>query len=167
MNVRIRPLRASDAARLYAIESQPEMVRYQDFEARTAESARDYCQRAIEAALATPRTWFEFAVTQESDELIARVGAGIDGDSAWLWYAVDPEYQGRGIAKAAVTLLIGQLPVTTLRIECDPRNLASCRVAEGLDFRIESEGEVLVNGEQAPSRVYSRSRIVQVHSRTP
>ena len=160
MKVGIRPLRAADAARLYAIESQPEMVRYQDFEPRTPESARDYCERAIQAAVAMPRTWFEFAVTQGSDELIARVGAAIDGDSAWLWYAVDPEYQGRGIAKATVNLLIEQLPVTTLRIECDPRNLASCRVAEGLGFGIESEGQLLVKGETAPSRVYNRSRIV-------
>ncbi len=160
MTVRIRPFRTADAARLYAIESQPEMVRYQDFEPRTAESARDYCERAIQSALATPRTWFDLAVTQESDELIGRVGAAIDGDLACLWYAVDPEYQGKGVAKAAMSLLFEQLPVLTLRIECDPRNLASCRVAEGLGFSIESEGEVLVKGEQAPSRVYSRSRIV-------
>lgn len=132
------------------------MVRYQDFEPRTRESSRAYVAGAIAGGQETPRNYYEMAIADAEDRFIGRVGAALDEGVAWLWYAVDPECQGRGIAKRALTLLIPHLKSQILKIECDPRNLASCRVAEGLGFEIESEGTVEVKGQTAPSRVYVR-----------
>jgi RimJ/RimL family protein N-acetyltransferase len=158
---RIRPFRESDAVRLFEIESQPEMVRYQDFEARTLESSLAYVQRAMTAEDSV----VEFAIVDGLDTLIGRVGAAIDDEVAWLWYSVDPACQGRGIARRAIRELIERLPGSDLRIECDPRNIPSCRVAEALGFLIESEGTIIVKGVEVPSRVYSQTRSEVLHSR--
>lgn len=153
-DIRLRPFRLEDADRLFEIESQPRMVEFQDFEARTRESSLDYIQRAIAAIDEDPRSWHEYAIADASDLLIGRVGSWIEEGTAWLWYAVDPARQGQGIARFALTQLLPLLPTATLKLECDPRNVPSCRVAEGLGFEMESESEIIVRSEPAPSRVY-------------
>jgi RimJ/RimL family protein N-acetyltransferase len=157
--IRLRPFRPEDAQRLYEIESQSEMVRYQSFPPRTRENAAKYVKEAIEADSVKG---IEYVICLENgDGMIGRVGAafeehhGLEGpNTAWVWYMVDPLYQGHGIAKAAVRLLAQNLETHAIKIECDPANAASCRVAEGLGFVIEREGEINIEGITYLSRVY-------------
>jgi RimJ/RimL family protein N-acetyltransferase len=156
VTVALRPLVPGDAEALYAIESLPAMVEYQSFEARTRESATTYVTEAIAAATAVPRTWYEYAITVPGHAaIVGRVGGSVTDGEAWVWYAVAPWVQGRGIGRAALAALLALLPAgTTVRLECDPGNVGSCRVAAACGFVVESEGEIEIGGVLLPSRVY-------------
>ncbi len=133
----LRAFEPSDAVRLFEIESQPEMVRYQEFEPRTMESAQLYVHSAIRDQ---GDSYVELAICDHQDaEFIGRVGAAIKGEAAWIWYVVDPEYQGRGFAKQSVSLFLRRLVELGIRaahIECDPRNVPSWTLAEALGFEL-------------------------------
>ena len=91
------------------------------------------------------------------DELfIGRVGAAVERTNSNLWYAVSPEHQGNGYASEAVGALIKILGGETCEIECDPRNLASCRLAERLGFLVVSDihSAAKIKGEDCGSRTY-------------
>ena len=151
----LREFTEEDALALFAMESRPEMVKYQDFDARTIESSVDYVSSAIKASEADPRDWVELAICQD-EIFIGRVGAAVEGSYSSLWYAVTPEHQGNGYASEAIEALIHILGVGSYEIECDPRNIASCRLAERIGFLLVSDiqSAVTVKGEVCGSRTY-------------
>lgn len=157
--IRLRPFVPVDGERLFEIESRPEMVKYQSFPPRTRENAAQYVKEAMDS---DPAKGIECAIClADDDRMIGRVGAafeahhGLAGENAaWIWYMLDPAYQGRGFAKQAVRLLAEHLEGRSLKIECDPANIPSWRVAEGLGFVLEHEGEIKIDGVTYPSRVY-------------
>lgn len=158
LSLHLRDFLSTDSQRLFEIESQPEMVRYQEFEPRTLESSQKYVDEAIAGSLLRPRTYFEYAVCLEPEgPMIGRVGGMVDGGDVWIWYVIDSAHQGKGFANAAVRLLLPLLPSKlSVRIECDPRNIPSCKLAETLGFRLVSESTsgTLIKGEDCGSRVY-------------
>ncbi len=158
----MRELAPGDGARLFAIESKADMVRYQEFGPRTRENAEAYVREAIEAAHAQPRTWYELAICFEG-KLIGRTGGAVtaeDPQAIWIWYVVDTTMQGKGIARAAVSALLELLRHEGLGralIDCDPRNEPSWRLAERLGFQLigESAELTLIKGEPCHSRTYA------------
>lgn len=154
----------ADAERLFEIEREPEMVRFQNFPARTLESAAAYVREDIEEASKDSPRWTEFAVClKETHELIGRVGGSPDKEAPtviWIWYVIAGPHQGQGFAVEACRLLLSSLAgFSEVRIECDPANEASCRVAERLGFSLVSERaqSVTIEGRLCDSRVYALS----------
>lgn len=160
----LREFALSDGARLFAIESNPDMIRYQEFGPRTRESADAYVIEALEAAAARPRTWYELAICQDGD-LIGRTGGGVASENPreiWIWYVVDAALQGQGIASEAVTAFVDLLEsegFARVLIECDPRNEPSWRLAERLGFQLvaESTEPTFIKGEPCQSRTYAKN----------
>ncbi len=153
----IRQFREGDAARLSWLDSHPDVVRFQDYDARTAEDAQGYLHRYFKALVDEPGAWVEFAIVDDFDELIGRTGASVIGRTAFLWYVLHPDFHGRGIASSAVQELISHLVgVETLEIECDPLNTASRRLALRLGFELVSEASsgYIVKGVDTGSCVF-------------
>lgn len=154
-----------DWARLFAIESDPEAVRYQSFGPRTAQESREYVRRCAQDARSRPRRTYDLAVVLRStDELIGRCGlqrTEHEPGELVLWYMLDRAYWGHGyIPEAARALLdFGFAEVKAHRIwaDCDPANTASIRVLEKLGLR--REGRLVenawVHGAWADSLIFA------------
>jgi RimJ/RimL family protein N-acetyltransferase len=136
----LRDFLPEDALPLFQIESDPDMVRYQNFPVRTEETAQAYALANVAEAAKEAPAWAEFAVClKDSGEFIGRVGGSPDTEGAgilWIWYVIAKAHQRKGFAAEACNLLIASLHgYEEVRIECNPRNTASCRLAERLGFR--------------------------------
>lgn len=155
----LREFTMADVAALHALESIPEVVRYQTYGPRTRDEAEAVVRAIVEGQGEAPRRHVELAVLCER-AFIGRVGAWIEDGKAALWYASRPETWGRGLATEAVRALIPRLEAWRLTIECDPRNEASWRLAERLGFARESfeERAYESKGEWVGSMVYALSR---------
>jgi hypothetical protein len=87
--LQLRELHADDGPALFAIESDPDVVRYQAFEPFTAERARAYLLDAERDRQISPRQCFELAVVSaQTQMMIGRVGMRIAGErEASIWSA--------------------------------------------------------------------------------
>src|SRR4029077_14422075 len=78
----IRELRDDDWRALHAVESLPEVNRYQAYDAHTEQASRDLIARAQREAACEPRALYELAVTRRGDHrLLGRGGSGAAGTS--------------------------------------------------------------------------------------
>jgi RimJ/RimL family protein N-acetyltransferase len=153
----LREFEEDDAAATHAYERDPEVVRYQSHGPRTLEESLDNIHRSMAAAREEPRRTFDLAVVLRADgRLIGRAGfrvANPEIREAMLWYVLDPAQWGKGtIVEASRALLafgFGELGLHRVFIDCDPRNLASLRVAEKLGMRREAHfvENVWIKGE--------------------
>ena len=161
----LREFREDDWPALHAVESLPEVARYQWFEPRTAEESRAYVIGACEGAAEDPRRTYDLAVVlQAEDRLIGRCGLGItdlDLDQAMLWYTLHPAYWGQGYVTEAARELVDfgfrQLQLHRIWADCDPANVASWRVLEKLGMRREGHlrENARIKGEWVDSLIYA------------
>jgi RimJ/RimL family protein N-acetyltransferase len=143
----LRELALGDAERANLYESDPRVVRYQSHGVRTLEESRDYIARVIEeTAASSPRRLFDLAMTLQGSGLyIGRVGLHVTSEedrSAALWYVLDPSCWGKGLtveaARALLDFAFRERGLHRVWVDCDPRNVASVRVAEKLGMRREA-----------------------------
>jgi RimJ/RimL family protein N-acetyltransferase len=151
----LREFTLDDVPALYDLESRPEVVRYQSYLPRTEADARRVVEEIVLGQGRVPRNHFELAVML-GETFIGRVGAWIEDDAARLWYAFLPMFQGQGYATEAMRAFADAIPAWSLTIECDPRNVASWRLAERLGFARASLTERAYDckGEWVDSLVY-------------
>jgi RimJ/RimL family protein N-acetyltransferase len=153
----LREFEDADGDALYAIESRPEVARYQSFEPRTLKESRDYARFAREVADWGSRSWYELAIVRREDgRFIGRCGLEVrrrEGRQAVLWYTIDPDCWGQGYATEAARALVdfgfAELRLHRVWADCDPRNTASWRLLERLGMRREAhhvEGTWLKGG---------------------
>lgn len=153
----LREFSLDDAEAYHALESLPEVVRYQAYGPRTRAEAEDYVRKTVAAQRERPRRHVEMAVFH-GGVFIGRVGAWIENGEASLWYAFLPSAQGKGFATEAMRAFVPQVSARGFKIECDPRNEPSWRLAERLGFVRESfvERAFENKGEWVGSVVYRR-----------
>lgn len=176
----LREFVMKDAEGYFELESNEENARYQDWPPRTKEQARKLVIENIRNHNAAPRRNFELVVERDG-RFIGRVGAklsptncdSLPGERTIkhvthgnLWFSFLPSEQGKGYATEAMTSFIEALTEQTkgakdggkweLDIECDPRNTASCRLAERLGFEKHSMTKEAYEskGEWVDSLVY-------------
>jgi RimJ/RimL family protein N-acetyltransferase len=161
--LRLRAYRMQDLDALYALYSDPRVMRYWSFPPwhETAQ-ARAYLERVLaENAAGAVRAW---AVADRASD--AFIGTATlhslqhEQGRAELGYSLHPDWQGRGLAAEALRLVIAQAfgPMRLRRLEADvdPRNLASCRLLERLGFQREGllRARWRVAGEDCDSAFY-------------
>lgn len=140
--VRLRALAARDVDALYALHSDPRVMRYWSFPAWSERSqATGYIER-----IAREREIMEFypwaATLPDGDRLVGTCSlSGIRREPARgvIGYALVPDLWGRGIAGDMLQLALG-FAFDTLGLDCieadiDLLNFASCRLAERTGFR--------------------------------
>jgi GrpB-like predicted nucleotidyltransferase (UPF0157 family)/RimJ/RimL family protein N-acetyltransferase len=164
----LREFVLADEQGYFELESKEEVVRYQTFEPRTKEGAREEVVKIIRNSSEIPRFHIELAV-ENNAKFIGRVGALIkrhteSGDAIIpphvdLWFSFLPECHGKGFATEAMQAFIPLLgSPLELEIECDPRNDGSWKLAERLSFKRISLMEKVYEckGEWVDSLTYSK-----------
>ncbi|KAH7130130.1 GrpB protein-domain-containing protein [Dendryphion nanum] len=159
----------ADEEAYYGLVSLPELARYQSWHPFTKTQAHEYVARILRDSSAKPRLYIELAVLRNEHEFIGTVGAMIkrltptgepmNPPHADLWFTFMPHVQRKGYATEAMEAFLPLLegPVE-LEIECDPRNVASWKLAERLGFERTSlvEEAYECKGEMVGSMVYRK-----------
>ncbi len=161
----LREFVADDWPALHAVESLPEVARYQDFAPRTPEESRDYVLGAVAGAAEDPRLTYDLAVVLlAGDRLVGRVGLGItepDMREAVLWFTLHPAEWGQGYITEAARALVNagfrELHLHRICAECDPENIGSWRVLEKIGMRREGHlrENAWIKGEWVDSLIYA------------
>jgi RimJ/RimL family protein N-acetyltransferase len=143
VRVQLRPLRASDADDLFAVHSDPRVMRYWSHAPWTdrEQAVARIAQLAHDRANAEFYTW---ATTLADDRLIGTVSlfainrAQRRGE---IGYALATRVWGQGYATEGLRLAIAYafdtIALERLEADIDPRNEASCRLVERVGFQRE------------------------------
>ncbi|CAG4969949.1 GNAT family N-acetyltransferase [Novilysobacter luteus] len=153
----------SDFEGLYALHSNPRAMRYWSFPAWTdASQAQGYFVSALQGR--DPGRMLCWAITlRGADALIGTATlASIDRGQgrAEIGYALHPDRWGQGLAQEAVHAVLGHafdgLGLRRVEADIDPRNAASCRLAERMGFIREGllRERWCVAGEVTDSAIY-------------
>ena len=142
--VRLRAPRSDDAGALFALFSDPAVMRYWSRPPMTERAEAEAQLARWEAGFAS-RAGLSWAITSAgADEAIGTCSLfRIDPDHrrAEIGYALRADHWGRGIAREAAALLLdwafGPLGLHRLEADVDPRNTASLRMLRRLGFASE------------------------------
>jgi RimJ/RimL family protein N-acetyltransferase len=141
--VQLRPLRATDADDLFAVHSDPRVMRYWSHAPWTdrEQGAARIAQLARDRANAEFYTW---ANTLADDRLIGTVSlfaVNRGQRRGEIGYALAASQWGHGYASEGVHLAVahafGVIGLERLEADIDPRNAASCRLVERVGFQRE------------------------------
>lgn len=135
----LRRFTPADAETFAAYRSDPDVARYQTWEAPLPPA--DALQMVEEFAAGDPAApgWFQYAVDLDG-VLIGDLGLNLAENlmQAELGFTLSPVYQGQGYATEGVRGLLDQLFVERnlhrVSAECDARNTASARLLERVGF---------------------------------
>jgi RimJ/RimL family protein N-acetyltransferase len=138
----LRRFTPGDAEAFAAYRSDPEVARYQSWDAPLP--LADATRKVEEFANGDPAApgWFQYAVDLDG-VLIGDLGLNLDANlkQAELGFTLAPAYQGQGYATEAVRGLLDNLFVERklhrVSAECDARNTASARLLERVGFQRE------------------------------
>lgn len=140
----LRPLAAPDAADLFAVFSDPEVMRYWSSGPWSAsEQAGQYIAGAAQdlAAGSMLRLGIEVAATGQLIGQLALHHFDQQNRRCEIGYALGRAHWGKGYLAEAMTALLdhafAQLPVNRIEADVDPRNTASVRALEKLGFVLE------------------------------
>ena len=161
----LRDFSKEDWLDLHAIESDPDVARYQAFEARTPADAQAYIQQSIASAREDPRRTYDLEVLlRGSNTVVGRCGLHItnaDAREAMVWYTLHRSLWGRGYIPEALQVLVDfgfrELRLHRIWAECDPANRPSYRVLEKIGMRREGHlrENVWVKGAWVDSLIYA------------
>lgn len=142
--VRLRGVEARDFNAFYAVHSDPQAMRYWCFPAWTApEQGRAYFDTACRSR--DPARMLCWVIVHAADD--RPIGAATlcdierDQGRASIGYVLGRAHWGRGLAREAVSQVLAHafdtLALRRIEADIDPRNAASCRLAERLGFKRE------------------------------
>ena len=161
----LREFSDDDWLDLHAIESDPEVARYQAFEPRTPADAQAYLKRTMASAREEPRHTYDLAVVlRASGSLVGRCGLNItnaDSREAVVWYTLHRSLWGQGYIPEALQCLVDfgfrELGLHRIWADCDPSNRASYRVLEKIGMRREGRlrENAWVKGAWVDSLIYA------------
>ncbi len=110
--LRLRRFGESDLAGFQHYRHDPEVQRYQGWQAQTDEVALAFLREMRSLPFWQAGQWCQIAVALQSDDgLIGDVGVRLaeDGTSAMIGYSFATRYQGRGYATEAVRAVVAML----------------------------------------------------------
>ena len=140
----LSPIRRDDAAALFAIQSDPDVMRFWNHPAWTRQ-AEARAQIDDDLAAQATGTQLKLAVRETLDGPLLGICVvfALDRDAARaeIGYLLAPDRQGRGYMHEALQHLLDYLFQTLhlhrVEAEVDPRNQPSARVLERLGFQLE------------------------------
>ncbi len=149
--VRLRHFTEADLPIFLAYRNDPEVARYQSWEATSEAEARDFIQEQKIRQPGIPGQWFQIAIElKETGKLIGDCGLKIfedDAQQAELGFTLAREYQGKGLAFEAVSgvldYVFGTLVLHRVIAIVDCENTASVALLERLGMR--REGHFIQN----------------------
>lgn len=164
----LRPPVASDLDDLHALQSDPEVVRYQLFEPRSRDDvARRLPELTAATVLEKADDFIQPAMELTTDDGPVVIGTmyfvlkSLENATGEIGWALRREYQGQGFAhEAALALLrvaFDELGLHRVTAELDPRNDASVALCTRLGMRREAHfvEDMMFKGDWADTGVYA------------
>lgn len=152
--VRLRRLRAADLAAFQAYRSDPQLGRYQGWQAMDDRAAAAFIAEMAAAPFCPPGAWCQIGIADlASDTLIGDIGLHLaaDGRALDIGYTLARTSQGAGRASEAVRLardaVFTHTPALQLRAVTDERNSASVRLLQRLGFLHTTTHATVFRGE--------------------
>lgn len=159
----LSPIRASDGAALFAIQSDPAVMRYWNHPAWT-DIQQAYAQILDDLAAQRAGTQLKLGIREHADAPMLGICVvfAIDADArrAEIGYHLSPLAQGKGYMGEALRCFVDHLfddrGLRRLEAEIDPRNAPSARVLERIGFQREGllRERWCVGGELSDSALY-------------
>jgi RimJ/RimL family protein N-acetyltransferase len=161
----LRELREDDWRPSRAWDADPEAVRYVPHDVLDEEATRRRVAQAIAVAQERPRRQFKLAIERRADAgMIGQILLYVERPEhadAMVGFVTRRDCWGQGYVTEALRRMLdfgfGELGLSRLYGDADPRNSASCRVMEKVGMR--REGTLLKNwwlkGEWCDSAVYA------------
>jgi len=162
-HLRLRAYRADDVEPMFALYSDPRVMRYWSFPPWVEiAQARIYINRCL-AGMDSGEIFPWAIADRDSDRLIGALtlfSLHADQLRAEIGYSLSPDFQGRGLATEALqsglAYAFDELGLVRVEADIDPRNEPSCRLLERIGF--EREGLLRkrwrVNDEVCDSAFY-------------
>lgn len=167
LRLRLRESREDDAPALFAIHSDPQVMRYWSCPAwtRPAQAEQKLAEIRRQRRELDILVW---AIADARSDLLIGSSAvfamNLEQGRAEIGYSLHRDWQGRGLASEALRMILRHLfdgmGLRRIEADIDPRNLASCRLVERLGFVREGtlRERWQVNGECADSALYGLLR---------
>jgi aminoglycoside 6'-N-acetyltransferase len=140
----LRRLTRGDALPLAAYRSDPDVARYQSWDAPySLQAARDLVESMSDVAFAQPGEWLHVGV-EATGVLVGDVAVHVHDDprQATVGFTLAPHVQGHGYASEAVcavlSLLFEHHGLHRAVADCDVRNVRSAALLERLGMRREA-----------------------------
>lgn len=129
-NVRLRAVELADLPVLFSFQQDPEACRMAAVIARTEASFREVWEKSLSAPRVVPR------VILVDERVVGSISCfqqqGVDSVGYWI----DRQHWGRGIASAALALLVREVTRRPLHARAARSNAASIRVLERCGFKV-------------------------------
>lgn len=142
----LRPFRDSDAETFAAYRSDPQVARYQNWEAAfSLADAQIFISELMEVQPGRPGEWYQLALElKDGGHMIGDCGFHLhlsDARQAEIGFTLAPAFQGQGYGSEAVRRLLDYL-FADLKLHrviaiCDALNTASARLLERVGMRRE------------------------------
>jgi RimJ/RimL family protein N-acetyltransferase len=160
--LQIRRFRTDDASVFAAYRSDPDVARYQSWDAFTRRDAERFVREMAATHPGIPGEWFQFAVGDPSSQVllgdVALCVAVDDHSRAEIGFTFAPANQGQGYATEAVRGVIAyasdRLGVTTVVAVADGRNAPSIALLERIGMRRTATEHVRFKGAWCDEHTY-------------
>jgi RimJ/RimL family protein N-acetyltransferase len=161
----LRRFKDSDLIPFMAYRNDPEVARYQSWDSLDEQEARTFIRETGSARVGVPGEWFGFAIeSKETGGLVGDCALKVDEDEPYraeIGFTLSREYQGKGFASEAVSLLLDYafdiLGLHRVVAKADCRNAPSVALLERVGMR--REGHFIENvwfkGEWADEYLYA------------
>jgi RimJ/RimL family protein N-acetyltransferase len=145
--LRLRSFQRNDVPAFVAYRSDPEVARYQGWDAPfPLEKAVQFVDEMIRAEPGTPGQWYQIAIEEKaSGEMVGDCVFHLfeeEPQQAKIGFTLARAYQGQGYATEAVYCLLdylfGTLNLHRVTAICDVENTASAKVLERVGMRREA-----------------------------
>jgi RimJ/RimL family protein N-acetyltransferase len=159
----LRRFRPDDAATLAAYRSDPEVARYQSWDAPFPLLRAQTAVANFSASDPDRAGWFQYAIERTEDRrLIGDVAVHLHDNlmQAEVGFTLAPAHQGQGYATEAVHAVLDRLfrvqGLHKVTGECDARNTASAHLMERLGFTREGRlrQQTYIKGEWTDDLLY-------------
>jgi RimJ/RimL family protein N-acetyltransferase len=132
MNVSLRPLEDRDLDTIFRQVTDPESIRMAAFTAEDQTDRQAFLDR-MSRILANPSNWYR--VIDVDGVVAGTISSFRMDDQREVTYWVDRAHWGKGIASAALQLLLAETAERPLRARAASDNVGSLRVLEKAGFR--------------------------------
>ena len=156
---RLREFAERDLAEFARYRAIPEIARYQSWDAFTLEDARRLYTTQQQTRFGAPGSWYQVAIANKSsDGLIGDCGLHflVDADSLEIGFSLSPDWQGIGIARESVSLLLdrafGEMNKKQVVAVTDAENHPAQQLLLAVGFHKQGERDVVFKGK--PGKEY-------------
>jgi [ribosomal protein S5]-alanine N-acetyltransferase len=142
----IRDLRESDLEDFHRYRSDPEITRFQGFDAFSKEQAREFIAENKIKKDGVPGQWVQYGIEElHTKKLIGDCAIQLhlpETSEAEIGITISPLYQRKGYAKETMSeilnLLFNEKEISRIVERVDTENMASIALMKGLFFRQEN-----------------------------